>query len=608
MIVRLAAGTIVRVMVGLDWHGRVLLSLVLGAAACRAKAEDAGGGFGDGGDTGEGDGAGGLSGAGTGGGDDGGDGSTGGVPPEMEEEGDFRVPKASGRWVYSASESSSSVAVIDSETLGIDVVGVGRGPTAVAPLAAQGRVAVLDQLSEDVAMLATSEAGTTVQIVPTSAGANNLAVTPDGEHVFVYHDVDVADMPVAGSDQEMTVIESDTLTTYEMSIGVHPRGIAFASDASVAYVITDDGVNIVPLDELAMIGKPDLIPVVSDPAIDPATLEIQVAADEGVALARIEGQDVLYVTNLTTGEQFELELPGIATDLDIAADGSFAIVTLPSTSGSQFLELTLPLSGAPQVQTFGVGPEYVGLAHLAPDGESMILYTTVNPFAAYEGDEPDFSGGWSLGGTGTGSGTGTGTGTGTDSGSDTGEAETETGSDSGEPPDPPYGDPRVRVTIARRGSGDWSDQITLFVDKPVASVGMAPDAANAMLLHAFDETNATAPWAYSLLDLTKDFPVKKLQSVEAEPGPILFTPEGDRAVVLLRDDASGLRRVDLVDLRTFIVDGLGLGSPPEGAGFVEATEKIFISQEHPTGRITFIDVDGQIETVTGYRLNDAVKD
>ena len=79
-------------------------------------------------------------------------------------------------------------------------------------------------------------------------------------------------------------------------------------------------------------------------------------------------------------------------------------------------------------------------------------------------------------------------------------------------------------------------------------------------------------------------------------------------MVLLRDDATGVRRVDLVDLRSFIVDGLGLGSPPEGAGYVEATDKIFVSQEHPTGRITFLDRDSGVETVTGFRLNDAVKD
>src|SRR5690606_34849542 len=137
---------------------------------------------------------------------------------------------------------------------------------------------------------------------------------------------------------------------------------------------------------------------------------------------------------------------------------------------------------------------------------------------------------------------------------------------------PPDQDPRQRVTIARRGDGSWSERITLFVDHPVASVGMAPDGANAMLVHVEDPAGGSTPWSYTLLDLSKPFPVKKLQVVETKPSAILFTPDGDRSVVLLRDDAVDIRRVDLVDLRSFIVDGLRLGSPPEGAGYVDATE------------------------------------
>jgi hypothetical protein len=250
--------------------------------------------------------------------------------------------------------------------------------------------------------------------------------------------------------------------------------------------------------------------------------------------------------------------------------------------------------------------EYVGLAHLSPDGETMLLYTTVDPFMAaplrpgdrYADALDPFA---ATGGSGsTGGSTGdasTGAGS-TDSGGDTDGS-------GGVPPDL---DPRQRVTIARRDGGSWAERITLFVDHPVVSVGMAPDGANAMLLHEQDPEQPATPWSYTLLDLSKEFPVKKLQVVEAEPRSVLFTPDGDRSVVLIRDDAAGVQRVDLVDLRSFIVDGLGLGSPPEGAGYVEATQKIFVSQEHPTGRITFLDRDGNVETVTGYRLNDAVKD
>ena len=79
-----------------------------------------------------------ASGGFTGGGTDG----TGGAafdlgeppPPEEEEDADFRVPRASGKYVYSASTTTNRVAVIDSDTIAIDVVTVGSGPTVVMPI------------------------------------------------------------------------------------------------------------------------------------------------------------------------------------------------------------------------------------------------------------------------------------------------------------------------------------------------------------------------------------------------------------------------------------------------------------------------------------------
>ncbi len=528
---------------------------------------------------------------------------TGAPPPEDEMEADFRVPRASGRFVYSASELTDSVAVIDSSNLAIDVVAVGRGPTVVAPIAGagieEGRVAVLDQGSNDVAIVATSSAFTTsVEVREATAGANNLAVTPDGAFVFVYHDVDGPEALGAGSDQEVTVLDVAGGSAYEMTVGAHPREVVFASDSTMAYVVTDDGVNPIPLAELGALDKPDVVPVVIDPAIDPSTVEIQVAADREVALSRIEGEREIVATDLGSRAQFAFELPDIPTDLDLAPDGSFAILTTPSTAGSRFYELELPVDAGTQAVPYELPEEYVGLAQISPDGGAMVLFTTVDPFAGDPGGMPGTTGGvGSDGGSDSGS---------TDGGSSSGAGESSTGeTDEGVPSDR---DPRQRVTLVRRQGEGWTSAITLFVDDPILAVGVAPDGENAILLHDASTDGEVPPWGYTLLDLSKPFPVKKHQRIEVPAGPILFTPEGNRAIVLLRDDATSVRRLDVIDLRSFIVEALQLGSPPEGAGYVDATGKIFVSQEHPTGRITFVASDGAVETVTGYRLNDAVKD
>jgi hypothetical protein len=532
-------------------------------------------------------------------------GSTGGEPPpEDEEEGEFQVPEASGRFVYSTASTLNIVAVIDSANLAIEVIEVGQEPTVVAalgePSGDEGAVAVLNRASQEVSLLRTSLSGTEpVDQRVVTPGANNLAVSPDGAYVIAYHDIDGPQVAGPGSDQEITVLDaSPGGASWEMTVGAHPRDVLFSPNGARAFIVTADGVNVLPLAQLGMIGKPDVIPVIDDPGTDPDRVEVVVAARHGIALARVEGEPVLVATDLDSGEQWTYELEAAPTDLDIATDDSFALATVRVLGGSSVVELALPAGPGATLDSFTVGTEFVGVAELAADGQTAILYTTVEA-----GDDP--GGGSTSGGSTSGSSTDTDTDTdGTAGPSTTSSSETSGG------PEIPGGDTRQRVTILRRDGNVWAEPITLFNDVAIESVGIAPDSASAILVHVEDtsEEGQGAPWSYTLVDLDKDFPVKKRQTVEAPTGAVLFTPEGERAVVLVRWDDQDVRRVDRVDLRTFVVESLGLGSPPEGAGFVPTTEKIFVSQEHPSGRITFIAENGLVETLTGYVLNDAVKD
>ena len=269
---------------------------------------------------------------------------------------------------------------------------------------------------------------------------------------------------------------------------------------------------------------------------------------------------MLLVVDLSSRETTQIDLPAYPTDLDVSADGSFAIAMLPRKSGSSLVEIPLPIGGPNDFVETPLGEEYLGVASLAPSGDTMLLYTTVDP--------------WAL----------------------DGEVA-------------PLGDPRQRMTLARRNGGDWSDLTTLFTEVPIRSVGMAPDSNNAILLHdAAPQLNAVAPWPYTLLDISSPFPVRKVQMVEARPESVLFTPEGDRAALSIRDEPGAVRQANIVDLHSFIVEQLELGSPPQGLGYVEATQKIFISQEHGSGAITFVSADGSVATATGFELNSEVKD
>jgi len=50
-----------------------------------------------------------------------------------------------------------------------------------------------------------------------------------------------------------------------------------------------------------------------------------------------------------------------------------------------------------------------------------------------------------------------------------------------------------------------------------------------------------------------------------------------------------------------------LSSVPTGVGLIPGGERIYVSQEHPDGRITFIDaVSDEPITVTGFELNGQI--
>jgi hypothetical protein len=523
------------------------------------------GGWGETGDGGGGD-SGSTTATSTGGtsGDSGdGDGGEPPPPPEEEEEGDFRIPKASGRYVYSANEVTDRVAVVDSNDLSIEVVSVARGPSWVeaisSPSEEAGAVVVMSPGEDEVSFVRTAESGATdVTLGSIAEGANALHVSPDLRWALAYHDVDLPSDPV-GSDQEITVIDTASNdAAFSLTVGAHPRSVHFSPDSSVLYVVSDDGVNVIDLDNIEDLGIPPLIPVGA--SLDPSTIEIQVSAAAGQAIARVDEQPWVLVVDLQSGDSTQIDLPAYPTDLDVSSDGTFAIAMLPRKAGSSLVEIPLPALGPEDFAETDLGDEYLGVASLAPDGQSMLLYTTVDP--------------WAL----------------------DGEVA-------------PLGDPRQRMTVARRSGADWSDQLTLFTEVPIRSAGMSPDSTSAVLLHdSAPELNSVAPWPYTLIDISTQFPIRKVQMVEAKPQAVLFTPDGSRAAISVRDEAGTVKQANIVQMSNFIVEQLELGSPPQGLGYVEVTDKLFISQEHGSGAITFVAADGSIETATGFELNSEVKD
>jgi len=510
------------------------------------------------------------------------------LPPEMEIRRSFQTPQAGGRFVYVANPIRDSVAVIDSRSLAIQSVEAGDGPTHLATVPGRDIALVINVTSNTLTILRSTEAGTRTNSVPVVAGANAIAVAPDGRHAIAYLDT-FSSQPGrgAGSFQDVSLItlsESGDRSV-RLSVGFRPIEVIFSEDGSSGFVVTEDGISILRFAEITgpriipnvsleetgpitardagtdamgdgpsdgavdALAAPDAAPVARQPARD-----ISITRDGRYAIARVEGTSTLRLIDLGTGAITSYTASGAVTDLDIAPDGTYALAVVRERS--EVLRIPIPMGfGDPtQVTRTEVTGEFVGSVTFSPDGRRALLYTTALPLP--------------------------------------------------------------RVTLMEL-TGPPSLQV-VRLRKSVRAVAFAPDGRSVLVVHArapgspdepnLDlETRIERSYGYSLLDVESRF--ARLQLTPTEVGPFAIVSDGSYAFVLLREDSLRIAQAHRISLRSFTVDPVPLGSPPTSVGVVTGTQRVFIGQEHPEGRITFVDwATGALQSVTGFELNARIVD
>jgi hypothetical protein len=78
---------------------------------------------------------------------------------------------------------------------------------------------------------------------------------------------------------------------------------------------------------------------------------------------------------------------------------------------------------------------------------------------------------------------------------------------------------------------------------------------------------------------------------------------------MFRDDPTNVHEIQKIEAKSFLVQPIALGSPPISLGSVPQSKRVFVNQEHPDGRITFIDWEtNATRTITGFTLNSRIRD
>jgi hypothetical protein len=474
------------------------------------------------------------------------------LPPETEERKSFETPQAGARYVYVANPKRDTVAVIDSTSLAIRLAPAGDTPTYLATVPGKDVAVVLNVGSQDATILRTEDGVTRTSSVPVIPGANALAVAPDGVHAIAFYDSRAAGGAArSGSFQDVSLLTLGMVDrSVSLSVGFRPSEVVFSSDGAAAFVITDDGVSVL---RFADIKGPAVAPLVRiDDGTATAALDVSVSPDGHFALARREGGTQVQIVDLASRARTTVELGSPVTDLDLAPAADYALAVLRDAHAVVQIPLPGGVSDPAVRRTVNLPLETVGSATITPDGKAAILYTTA---AAID-----------------------------------------------------------RLVIL-----DLASQATrpVRLRKTVRAVAVAPDSHTALVVHTRDPLTAApdggAPedpliarsYGYSVVDLGTGF--AKLQLTSAPVGDLAVTPDSTRAFLLLRDDGASIRLAQRIHLGSFIVDDFPLGSPPLSLAALADSQRVFVSQQHPEGRISFIQWEtGAIESVTGFELNGRI--
>lgn len=470
--------------------------------------------------------------------------------PEKEVESDYEAPVATGHFVWVANPKSGRVAFVDATTLQVKTVEAGNAPTFLARVPGQtdDTTLVLNVLSSDATLLRASSTGITAKTIKVAPLANRLAFSADGRFAIAWGDSSKG--PDAAKTPKAQGFQD--LTVLDLVTGV-PTVLAVGyRPVAVGFAAGQPRAYAVTQDGIAIIdltGAPLVVKnvAVSDtPNEDPGSRDVSVTPSGSVALIRRKDSPAITAVALDTGARVTVTLPSPVTDLDLNDKGDRAVAVMRATSQVAVLPVPGVLTAPTVFTTVTVTGETIGSVALAPGGQKGLLYTNAS------------------------------------------EVERVTILDLTQEP-PPFR--------------------TVRLYSPVLAVFAAPDAGHAVVLH--DRTTGTpsapgSPGAFSILPVANALPAKIVATL-APPTAVAVT--NDRAVIAERDDKTNVFGAYLARMPQLMVERYPLASPPIAVGVVEGAKRAFIAQQHPDGRLTFIDLDtGIARTLTGFELSSRVVD
>jgi DNA-binding beta-propeller fold protein YncE len=471
------------------------------------------------------------------------------VPPEVEEE--LGSPASGLRYVYVPLTDLDGVARIDSESLDVTTVPVGDRPRVLTTPPGQDLAVVLNHGSDSATVVRTVDGEDQTVTLPTPAHANRLEMNPSGTVAIAYFEAESAVASDWGSFQDVAVLRlaAGEDRVQRVTVGFRPRQVIFGDDDESVFVITEDGVSILDLADETMGFVAPTIPLSLSLLEEGVPEEVLVSPDGSHAFSRWADEALVRAVDLTTGTIVDTALDGVPTDLDLTPAGDAVVMVLRDAGQVVVMDLPDGIGDVDALNVIDCSDLEIGSALITPDGQRALVFT--NAINQESLAVVDLS---------------------------TGD---------------------VRLVLLRKG---------------VRTVLLSPGGTTALVIHnsvplepGTNDFEATldGEQGFSLLNLSNLF--VKLQVTQGQPGVFTFLPDELGAYIVVADESVGLREVAAAHFGNFTVDTFSVGSEPTALGTVPGTNRVYVVQDHPLGRISFVEIDSQtVRTVTGFQLNSQI--
>ena len=467
---------------------------------------------------------------------------------------DFVVVANRDQGALTKIQSSGSLSKVTS-------VEIGGRPTEVFAVGDTNRIVAFGRGEGSFAVVDLGGAGETdrVRRLPVLDNCNQITVSPDGLRAVLWYDNAAARAGEAmGPLSEVALLDlsADGAAPVTIGVGVNVRQVSFAADGSRAVVVSDDGASVLVIDEVTSNRSVPPIPLSDDGVAGQLGADRDVFVTEAAdfAVVRRAGIDGLGIVNLETGAVRTVATGELLTDIELLGPSRELALLSPSRGAVGFVALEAAGLGSGSGEGSGDGVDWVEL----PVGTAGFLVPSADGARVFA-----------------------------------------TGGDVGD---------NLLASIAV----DTHAVASFNLRKNTRSLLNSSNGRYLLVVHGRaagrpvagepEEELVAKSSAVSVVDLEQG--TAKLILLPADPGAVALNRDESQVLFTVSDESLGVRSARWIAFDSFAVQSVDFTRQPTDLGALPGSDWMFVTQSHPQGRISFLNLStGAMREVTGFSLN-----